>query len=99
VLEAITQAVIAKRIIRQKENQIRRGGKCTPGNTQEIELNHCFNQNPPDHQSSAAIYFLESANVFQPRPWIVRVSQCIRSQWRQRLDYHPGSNASFDALS
>jgi hypothetical protein len=40
VLEAITQAVIAKRIIRQKENQIRRGGKCTAGNTQEIELNH-----------------------------------------------------------
>ena len=33
-------AVIAKRIIRHKENQIRRGGKCTPGNTQEIELNH-----------------------------------------------------------
>ena len=33
-------AVIAKRIIRHKENQIRRGEKCTPGNTQEIELNH-----------------------------------------------------------
>jgi len=33
-------AVIAKRIIRHKENQIRRGGKRTPGNTQEIELNH-----------------------------------------------------------
>ena len=40
VLEAITHAVVVKRIIRQKQNQIRRGGKCAPGNTQEIELNH-----------------------------------------------------------
>jgi len=37
MLDAITRAVIAKRTIRQKENQIRRGGKCKI--RRRIELN------------------------------------------------------------
>ncbi len=61
-------AVIAKRIIRHKENQIRRGRKCTPGNTQEIELNHA---SVKTCRIISPVRLSISSNVrtlFQPRP-------------------------------
>ena len=43
-------AVIAKRIIRHKENQIRRGGKCTPGKTLVFGRGECESKGRPTHR-------------------------------------------------